>query len=371
MANQYPLICLVGENPLPIYLSILQYAEEITKVILVHSKETMSAAKNIKRVAVHSKLELEIDLILLAEPYKPSCVEGKMKELYDNNPGSRLNYTGGTKVMSAFAVRVWKTEADMLYLNEGSSCFQLADGSQVPLNDIGMSIDDICGLHGIPTCDQSSNEFENTINDEKLHELYSKWIETKDRSPFLPDQWENFSINGCDPVAEAERRWKEFQVTFNLFAEIPPPPSKNQFSDGKNKKIYRFAATAWMEMLVESIVRKCTHSSIRRGVTFDIQGQQFESDVMTVHNNRLMYFSVTTSSAEKLVKSKMFEAIYRSQQIGGGMARTAVVCLAEEAGRNKARDSFGNPARIEFFGQTDMNDWIKDDYESLKSFLKK
>ena len=61
-----------------------------------------------------------------------------------------------------------------------------------------------------------------------------------------------------------------------------------------------------------------------------IEGQEFEADVLAVHQNRLFYFSVTTEKKIDDCKEKMFEAIHRSRQLGGALARSCTICLADK-----------------------------------------
>lgn len=98
------------------------------------------------------------------------------------------------------------------------------------------------------------------------------------------------------------------------------------------------------------------------GTVFKINDTTFQSDIMLVKNHRLRYISVTTTSDQAIIKKKMFEAMIRSQQIGGGLARSCVVSLADyDTWENRevadiCRDSINDPHHI-VFGRPDIMRW--------------
>lgn len=372
------IVCLVGENPMPIYLSILQYADKITDVILVHSKETKEQADNITRLVNTNYKDLIVRSRLLDEPYDPVSATRLFRDIKTNHPDALLNYTGGTKVMSSFAVKAWSDLNLMLYLDETAACFRYADGATVKLKDHALTIDVLGELHGLQSGDLKDEPFEKDITDAKLKQLYNEWMKKprggSDRRPFMPDNWNGFGAyqsssnpeSSTSKIEDAAVWWQEFKDQFEIFADIMPPTSKNQF---EKNKIFRFAATGWLELLVKRMVSKCVTHRVISNIHLSPKTTNFEVDVVTIVKNRLFYFSVTTDR-DRYVKSKMFEAIYRAEQLGGGMARTAVVSVADNDLINmKLPRAFGAPPRIEFFGHEHVAEWLIDDLSSLKHFL--
>ena len=112
MPSFQKMICLVGENPLPIYLGIKEFVDrkgDDTEVILVHSSETKEEAEAIRKTCrEHAGLNrTQFHLELLSHPFEPALVLDRMRELRSSYPDAALNYTGGTKVMSGFGLVTW------------------------------------------------------------------------------------------------------------------------------------------------------------------------------------------------------------------------------------------------------------------------
>jgi hypothetical protein len=112
------MVCLVGENPLPVYLGIKQLPTPQAKVILVYSEATKPQAQNIKglldkaRVA-NGNRELTCimnQVVLLCDPFWPRQVRETLDVVVArlNTPQAyALNYAGGTKVMSDYGLLAW------------------------------------------------------------------------------------------------------------------------------------------------------------------------------------------------------------------------------------------------------------------------
>ncbi|MEW6754538.1 MAG: hypothetical protein AB1505_26680, partial [Candidatus Latescibacterota bacterium] len=88
-----------------------------------------------------------------------------------------------------------------------------------------------------------------------------------------------------------------------------------------------------------------------------------------VVNNRLRYLSVTTARLPDRCKAKMFEAIHRARQIGGGLASSCVVSLAERWAREPCRTSVGLHPRHTIYGVDDVRRWVDGDVSDLHAFL--
>ncbi len=192
------------------------------------------------------------------------------------------------------------------------------------------------------------------------------------RTPLMELQrcFEQASSKSTDlRIDAAAKRWESFQLEFQLFQNIDPPGSKSKYQiKSKNGRYYRFAGTGWQEQLVRLLANRCTNTCWQIGTNFQIEGQPFEADLISVLNNRLYYISCTTETKESGIKAKAFEAVYRARQIGGGLARVAVVSFANDDASNRARASLTGVPRLSLFGITDVESWIAGDMDSFKRF---
>lgn len=112
-------ICIVGKNPLPNYISALSYCNSNTKIFLVYTDEKVSNLISTKVVAqnIQHKLKEKFKYIDLKSCSKNDYlqIDKTMKEIFNsifrdiNKLGNTceeeiniiLDYTGGTKIMSA------------------------------------------------------------------------------------------------------------------------------------------------------------------------------------------------------------------------------------------------------------------------------
>ena len=110
-------------------------------------------------------------------------------------------------------------------------------------------------------------------------------------------------------------------------------------------------------------------ANVKVGQYYTIDGERFETDVLTTCNNRLCYFSVTTSANEAICKEKMFEAQRRAEQIGGLLARTCVVCLTDNQTVAHCMKSVGMRGRHSIVGTESVEQWLNGNAQTLREFL--
>jgi hypothetical protein len=367
------IVCLVGENPLPVYLGAHQFADEQCSIVLIHSRETRHQAERIKN-QLEANHNRNVTLELLANPYNAENVTELLTAIWKQRPDASLNYTGGTKVMAAFAVKQWRDDTKVFYLNEGEGSFAFANGENVELTEDIVDTEILCALHGVTVKHRANHEFEKSITTEQLDELFKAWPKSNsgsvdNRAPFMPDTWGDLGVTNEDRVAAAAERWADFKNMSGLFTEIDAPTSADALSKGKYKHQYKFAATAWLEFLILRLIEGCDSEGFIKGTYFEIGGQDFEADVLGVFKNRLYYLSCTTATTQKWLKAKAFEAVYRARQLGGGMARVAVVSFANAESINNVSNSLIGIPRLTLFGITDVESWIAGEMDSLRNFL--
>ena len=394
------LISLVGENPLPIWLGIQQYAASDATILLVHSKDTFKQADAIKKMLPATMTCDRKAHFIPTDPYAPSGVIATLKKILKDYPDAALNYTGGTKVMSAFSVyQMSKHISDetalfsrVFYLEEGRGKFKFADETEEGFRtDVHLTLDDLCRIHKVKP---STREEQEMLTHDDLKSLFSRRAElckdwrnsgaTEDmeeddaeeqrsishKIDKMPPVWETF-LAGLSETTR--RRWQKTQAD-----GIAGSVVRNRSGVARGK---------WLEQLTQQMILclpahgtemqftenpkmpLITEDSLVLNQKFLINNQGFESDVLVTHKRRLYYFSVTTHTDPGRCKSKMFEAEKRAEQVGGGLARSCVISVLNAKRVNQNRESTGRNPYNTIFGENDIEGWLQGDAASLKEFL--
>jgi hypothetical protein len=155
------------------------------------------------------------------------------------------------------------------------------------------------------------------------------------------------------------------------------PTSKKACKERSQQcRILEFVHGKWFEEYVYYFASKAggvDEDDFVVNTHFTINNEDFESDFILANGNRLRYISVTSSGSKSTCKGKVFEAVHRARQIGGGMARCAVVCLADETVLGELEGtvgaSRGSGSRLQVFGEDDVRLWESGHLDSLSAFL--
>jgi hypothetical protein len=420
------MVCLVGENPLPIYLGIKQLATTEAEIVLVYSEATKPQARNIKALIDKDRVAqgnlgrtcIMNQVVQLRDPFSPRQVRETLDAVVARLPNQQayaLNYTGGTKVMSDYGLLAWsllkqapkRPERDRglpwpevqntFYLEEPSGIFHFHD-DKIPLA-VAPALEELLALHGVQRLPERASpdmtpadiekmfswyldntrafsDIRNTVRWQDLHRKKTKpqydWFASQyDRALGTWQQdclWQKLLTLITDDTAQ---RW---------LSEPAIPENRDTYQGSLLEARFRFIIhSLWFELWVRDILHKLLgpQQEIVTGAELKIDGQRFESDVMTVYEHRLFYFSVTTSTQEGVCKEKMFEAMHRARQIGGGLAYSCVVSLADytyydnerEDTVQNCRRSIGQAPRHTLFGKAHVRQWHRGSYESLQRFL--
>ncbi len=417
------MVCLVGENPLPIWLGIHQFMpskqetaniEAKPIVRLVYSSQTKKVAEHLQKQLQHesdSGLH-EIRCLFdadgeLKEAFSPQAMRETLKKLNGENLSDlddyALNYTGGTKVMAAYFLHDWMTTGRSdraFYLQETNGQFHFDSGTPYPLKPTirELTLDTLERLHGanphslrpnVPCNKQDCVNFYNAHQSGELAKIKKK----------SSDKWNPLepSIPYFHAQVESEGTWRgesEWAQIFTLLTDNARTQWQQSifYSDDTKQKLseelkeqFRFAfKNEWLEWLVMFWLKEVLpDSKVTTGKKFKIEGQEFEADALVVHKNRLYYFSVTTKLKPDECKEKMFEAIHRSRQLGGGLARSCTICLADEyddyeSGKKvdtvsairkslTSSDKIGNHT---IFGLKEITKWLTDEnIEDMETFI--
>ncbi len=408
------MVCLVGENPLPVYIGIMDLCAEGAEVWLVHSDDTLVQAKAIS-AKVGNRRRCGPERLVKVDPFAPEDVLKKLIELYRSRPGLVLNFTGGTKVMSAFALQAHMAAdaADMrldraVYLEDRSHVFRFCDGETRPVSETTrLRVHDIVELHGGRITDEAQwppcttgdlGRMWDLFDDNDLSQIH-KAARGNGSNAYatLAKQWDAAAGTWRDGA------WRQFLTAYTGDDPEHPwwratlPSTADEFEDwrvGRYSDLalqWRFATGVWLELLAGYLANcALTRSApvfddrpldlgpdIVSGAQVIWHNQPFEADIMLVRQNRLRLISATTGQSQDKIKLKMFEAMARARQVGGGLAYAAVVAPiggAAGPGRSRAVEecqrSVDPQRRHRVFGKPDLERWMRGSgLDALRDYL--
>ncbi|MEW6756101.1 MAG: hypothetical protein AB1505_34765, partial [Candidatus Latescibacterota bacterium] len=280
MPKYAKMVCLVGENPLPVYLGIRQLTGKGARILLVHSsgnKGTLAQAKRLKQRVEKDTAGRTICLLRIDDPWDPSCVLSALGGLPDTWGGAALDYTGGTKVMSAMAVRALAERcAALVYLEEARGQFhiwspRMGEPEKYPLEglDPPLGIGDLCDLHNITPHEDPLWQPDPTPTD--LQEI---WRYRLADNEVLAVRSDDDGSQGGDKAA-----WQSYQrhrgrlcpclalltpQTRERWADVGQPDTPEAYKDSRARAVFEFfACHQWFEYLVREVVL-CVSLSSRR-----------------------------------------------------------------------------------------------------------
>lgn len=348
------LIQTVGSNPLPSLIS--STALNPKRIILIHSKETRGVAKRLKKT--YKMLLMKSKLIMIDDATEAkSCSRILKPSMGEYN----LDYTGGTKVMSCAIRTKWMdlggNASRCSYVDDRSEVVRFDNGVSKPIRII-LPLNAMVQIHGFKIEKKWSKTRNGpTIRDaEKVAEkiLKKNFYKYKNRlyegSHNIPIRTKKFNLD----LSQKEIHYKMPEATISNWQE---------FFKGKWMEI-------WLAHLIESLPLK-EEFKVDVGVHVSTgNGGLFELDVLVVHRHRLYLVSCTTSSSFTTAKMKLFEAHIRSKQIGGSLARSAILApigwVTPKYGKpfdqvdaleNLVKRTWDSPNPPKVFGLRHMEEW--------------
>jgi len=363
------LILLVGSNPLPNYL-----AAQLLKpksLSFIYSPETEQVKNYLKKVL--ENMDSDIEEKGIADATDPKCVRGRVQECLGEGSRVHLHYSGGTKVMATHARMQFREagydDRHASYLDERRGVLRFDDGYEISLADhnLRLTMDLIVGLHGIERKDRGDS-VEQAPTAEDAEKIAKNVFACTELARKLYDiHRENGKRVGLEKA-------KENPIPLSRFI-----PKDDEFSISNipeadwNKRTYKkwldFLGGGWLEQWVGEIIKGCLagEGEVEIGVYFRrANGREFEIDVSVVRNHRFYLVSCTTDIKLTLCKSKLFEIAMRARQLGGDLARSALVCLLQgsndkgayvEQLRSDVADIWNAPNTPRGFGLDDLKEW--------------
>lgn len=389
------LFLLIGENLLPNYVAANLLVNKDGTAYFVHTADTEIQAK---RLQTELKGLKAIELLTLNDYesdayYIQKEIRAKLESIKSGKIG--LNYTGGTKAMSAHAYRtlfyeetkdkIYRQRADIIfsYLDPRrlEMCIDREDNDRIRLkikpDTLPVELVTIFQLHGLelkqkPTqqvkLPKLATELANVLKEESKSKQWFDWF----YNVFREQAYRKKSNGGGDWKSETslidvstslEKLPKEILVAFQQEKFLI---NENELSlqqvqkTGVFQKIKHFCELLdglWLEHYVLEQVKNIAakHLIEDYGMNFEIVltgTPGFQFDVAFTRGYQLFAISCTTTGKRDLCKSKLFEAYLRARQMGGDEARVALICCSNEPDTLKAEIfASTNDKKIAVFGR--------------------
>jgi Domain of unknown function (DUF1887) len=370
------LFLLVGENPLPNYVSARLLRSSKTTLHLVHSTNTASIADRLKtvlggRVETVSLKDRQADGFYV---YKEilNHLEA-LKKHGEPNGTVGLNYTGGTKAMAVHAYRClinWQRKQDIphpivfSYLDPYQLKLCIDDHENQCVREImvGTALNPppdlrtVLQLHGLewkrepdlqPTLPelatalaQLGNQDMNNLKTWSYQNFGAETAPTrKPGSRESDDNWKDeTTLTSCNlPLSEKLRSlFSQSLYVSDVGLDLGRSCDKAKLQNCS--KLCDWLAGTWLEHYVMSLVLELQKSYGLNDVARSLKIKdpkknryrpQFEFDVVFLRGYQLFGISCTTSKVNETCKLKLFEAYSRAQQLGGDEVRIALVSTHE------------------------------------------
>ncbi len=374
------LTLLVGSNSLPNYVATAILRPQ--RVHLIHSEDTKVVCQ---RLADCLRKHFGCEAVNPGN-YRIGNATSvqEIRRVAERLPtGCALNYTGGTKVMAAHVLDVWKQkrggcDARASYLDDKSDKLLFDDETEIPIKQkvqIALSTltDELHGLEvktrtpiaGGPTDQDATIVAKAVCGKVSLaDQLYQQSHKETDRGL----KWKTAREAREQPIPLAS-------IGADLSAaEIPCEGS----TSAQIEAWLRFLGGDWLEdyvaLLLDGSLSNVADAdddqskwSIHKGVT-DNSKKDFEVDVVLLRGHRLYAVSCTTEAQNyHLCQSKLFEVALRARQLGGDLARFAFICLLDRdsngndwAGvlEDKIGSSWESHCKPRVFGLRHLREWI-------------
>jgi len=358
----------------------------IDRVYLIHSdEENMSSHSSTRKQAeavrnlLEKRLGRRICCLVPLKSISGSEIRDSLEYYFrteDIHGAVHLNYTGGTKAMavqvSSFIKGIFKTDVTASYLDARECRVKYDDKAIASQEDVRskvyLSICDLLELHGYSKIDQPEmGNFPNVMRAikeliergqiEQLINLGNKFVPTlyqeegKSRPIEKPGRFrKRLEELGQDKVGQMFSSLSQESIdVLNSFPKekcllergtqlwVPSEETTNDQYKIRTSHTVEFLKGKWLEELVaERIIEYAENNHLQYGFNLKAKRENlpdFELDAFLIKGYQLLAISVTTSPARHLCKSKGFEVIHRSRQIGGDESRSMLVTLMD---RNSA-----------------------------------
>lgn len=396
------LFLLIGENPLPNYVAANLMLNKGGTAYLVHTTDTLTEATRLKKILEHELNGFKAIELCSLDNYESDAyyiqkeINEKLKTIKGRTIG--LNYTGGTKAMSAHSYRTlfYEKTSNKTYKQREDIIFSYLDPRKLEMcvdreenerthlkirpETLAVELVKIFQLHGLEFKQKPSKnaqlpnfaaELTNIFNSDIKRKQWIDWyynVFCKEARKRKENGWGNWKSN-TDLAAISiplENLPIEMVTAFEqekLLANGDNLVLSEVITTGAFKDVQNFCKWldgVWLEHYVLKQIQDIVNfqAIYDYGLNFEIKltdTEKFEFDVAFTRGYQLFAISCTTAVDRKLCKSKLFEAYLRARQMGGDEARVALVCCFNEPDSLKAEISRTIPNnKIAVFGRQDL-----------------
>ncbi|MGI6618434.1 MAG: hypothetical protein ACOX3Z_01465 [Bacillota bacterium] len=362
------LIMLVGGNPLPNYIAAVTLTPK--RVVMLYTCETKRVRERLENLLKEKLYSVIIDAVYVS---KDSARDIREKVARNVTPGAYLNYTGGTKNMAAQARLAFREEYESMGGGDDRFAFYVEESRELILYDNGyqtkfgekavLSLKEIAKLHEV-----NIKEYKQLVKGGPTQDDVRAIMGAElDKPGFLKRELKEFwNLLNHKDVSCHPLRPETLGISLSV-DQIPGPdwPSKRL-------EVWKeFLNDKWLELWMVHILEQIVGDSPYWSVYCEIGDEKrpFEVDIVLVRGCRLHAISCTTSPAIKDCKLKLFEVGQRARQLGGDLARAALVTIVgaygEEAGQSKVdqlqqdvASVWDAPNKPKVFGLADLREWF-------------
>jgi hypothetical protein len=382
------LVLLIGTNPLPDFVVadyFLNKNSNLKKIWLIHSEKnnrqagTNEQADNFEKIlqerwSDHKTLEFPLERISLSDVSSSRAIHNdierkKMLDELSYSGGFHFNYTGGTKSMSTHVYWILKelqssVEKSFSYLDARNFSLISDDDDNVLdtdlRNQVLLSFGELIALHGFKRKNKakeflfsnSLDAFNDLIENDKLEEFYEQETRGYDRALFT-DARGRLAEKISKLTQSNSKKLQTFQPNDAFRSVLCVMPENyllfndnDQFNDcltpKKFKYVIKFLDGEWLEYhVLKSLEQFFESKEIQIEQNWEIKkpdwpaNQNFELDVLLIQGYHLTGISCTTERKNKaLCKSKGFEIIHRTRQIGGDEAKAILITFLDKNSRD-------------------------------------
>lgn len=357
------LILLVGSNPLPNYLAAL--ALKPKKIHLVYSEATAAPKERLYQ-ALQAELASGVAIdgdVFVEDPFSATAVGNTIRDLMARCKVAHLHYTGGTKVMSAHALKAFCEKGgrpeDASYLDEGKRRLRFDDGGSKSLEDgdVKLKLASILQLHGSTSKLRSRIDGGPQASD--IQTIATAVLKRPQLASCLFGEKQRLEGGTFNEAKQQPCNTEPYGVPLSA-APIP--------ADGMSKRCFdawcKFLGGEWLEDWIGGKIDALAlpnGAEIAVGVNCVRAGRPFEVDVAVIRGQRSYFISCTTDMTRDRCKSKAFEILVRAAHMGGDLARSALVSLLPnpivEDLKSDIADTWGSNNTTRIFGLEDLRRW--------------
>jgi len=334
------LVCLISRQTMQNLLPILQYRPQ--RVVFLSTKEEDDSRKHLEPILrAH---QIPYDAPLYVDAYTPDSTAQACQRVVDRYGAASLlaNVTGGTKIMSLAAVRVFSTaNVPCLYTDTEHKrlLFLHPDGKSAEPLDTRVGVLTYLQAHGQAAHTRGPDS---RLSLPPLATFIGQHITEVD--PFLsrlryemrdaPQQLVfHFSLDGQQRNATAAELLQ--RATHANILDARRHSTHELEIQFRHEKARRYLEGDWLEDLVFDAVQRAGFESRATNIALpwkdDQQKEMNEIDVAVVHNLRFFYLSCKTRSDPAEIKNHLYE-LNTLAKLAGGLFNNPILVASSPKG---------------------------------------